>query len=397
MLKRLPPVSTIYPLKTALRVFKADSNAVSILENRLAEMFGGESAIAFNSGRAALAAVLRMIAATRRGKGVIVPAYFCYSVAAAIAKAGMRIYPADILPETLNYDYKDRVRPPPDDVVAVISPGLFGIPADMPELLRICEPSHLFVIEDAAQSLGATVDGIPAGSFGDVSLFSFSKGKPAGALGGGVLVTRGRALGAAMKNLAPEPNDAPAWKIALKSLAAAVALRPRIFSVVRLMPFVRLGQSIFDPGFKESGLDSGCAALAGAVLDLAESVIETRKNNARLLFENLEGMPGILIPRPREGIVPAYLRFPLIFEDPADRDAVIFELTTRGLGASAMYPKAIHKVKEAHEYMKLDLRPFPGAEKIARGIMTLPTQAGVTKSEIAKMAKIIRNVTTAGA
>jgi dTDP-4-amino-4,6-dideoxygalactose transaminase len=397
MFKRFPPVGTLFPLRTTLKAFKASPDAVSVLERRMVELFEGHAAFSFNSGRAALTAALRMIAQTRRGKGVIVPAYFCYSVAAAIAKAGMRIFPADVLPETLSYDYKDRVRPSPSDVVAVVSPGLFGIPGDIPELQRICRPDHLFVIEDAAQTLGASIDGKPAGSFGDVSLFSFGRGKPLGGLGGGVLVTRGRAISESMKAGCALPDPRAPWKSGLESFAAAAVLRPGLFSIVRLMPFIRFGGTVFDPDFVERGLDAGRAALITELLKIREQIFQVRLANGKALHESLDGIEGILIPKPRSGITHSYLRFPLIFEDPADRDAALFRLTTKGLGASTMYPKPLHKVEKAGKFLNLELRPFPGAEKVARGIMTLPTQASVGRRDINKIVKIIREVMAAGA
>ncbi len=393
---RLPPVATSLPLALRLSPWRADAGDVGRLESRIALDFGADGAAAFSSGRAGLARMLEQLAETRAGKGVLVPAYTCYTVASAIVRAGLTIYPTDLHVETLDFNYRNQAQPPPDDVFAVLSPGLFGLPADLTRLGDVCRAHRLFYIEDAAQTLGATVDGRPAGSFGDLSLFSFGRGKPLGAIGGGAVAARGAALAELLDRARIESPAGNRWRSTLTSLAGGAATNPIVFAWLRLLPFVSIGRSVFDPDFGIGGLDpprarlilDGLARLAGAV--------ERRQHVASMIESRLADIRGIILPRARAGIVSAALRFPVIFEDSADRDAALFRLTGRGLGASPMYPKPVCRIDKARPHVRMDLGPFPGAEKIARGLVTLPTHDAVRERDVEDIAAVIREVTAAG-
>ncbi len=73
---------------------------------------------------------------------------------------------------------------------AIIMPHLFGNPADMGEIVELAQSRNIRVIDDAAQALGATIDGRPAGSFGDAGIVSFGNEKICSGIGGGAVVSR---------------------------------------------------------------------------------------------------------------------------------------------------------------------------------------------------------------
>jgi len=77
---------------------------------------------------------------------------------------------------------------------AVVATHLDGLPANVPALRSLCDRAGVALVEDAAQALGATVDGRPVGSWGDVAVLSFSPGKPVDAGGGGAVATSRRDL-----------------------------------------------------------------------------------------------------------------------------------------------------------------------------------------------------------
>jgi dTDP-4-amino-4,6-dideoxygalactose transaminase len=88
---------------------------------------------------------------------------------------------------------------------AVIVPHLFGNPADTGAIIDLARGRNIRVIDDAAQALGATIDGRPIGSFGDVGILSFGSEKVCFGLGGGVVVSGSNELltGAVALDLAP--------------------------------------------------------------------------------------------------------------------------------------------------------------------------------------------------
>ncbi|MCB9477023.1 MAG: DegT/DnrJ/EryC1/StrS family aminotransferase [Deltaproteobacteria bacterium] len=393
---RLPPVATMTPVSAALAPLGSRGGEREILERETADRLSGDRALAFNSGRAALTWLLTVLAGQRTGGGVIVPAYTCYSVPSAIVRSGLRIYPMDIDPATLDFAPKDLDGHWPTDVFAVVSPGLFGLPADLTTLEAACRDKHVFLIDDAAQTWGATVDGRAAGSFGDAGLASFGRGKPLGGVGGGVLVTRGQALGDAVEGSRPVDTKLNSLKVAFKSVAGALAVRRWLFPMVQALPFVTMGVNEFKPEFAVGGLSAARSALILRLFSMQDALIAKRVRMGELVREALSDIPGLILPAPRENMTATYLRFPVVFEDPADRDAALMRLSAKGLGATRMYPKPVHLIDGASEFVYGDLGPFPGAEKVAKGILTLPTHAGVRERDVAKFAEVIRRVTKAG-
>jgi dTDP-4-amino-4,6-dideoxygalactose transaminase len=77
---------------------------------------------------------------------------------------------------------------------AIIVPHLFGNPADIGEIVELANSNNIVVIDDAAQALGAIIDGQPAGSFGDMGVLSFGAEKVCFGLGGGALVSHSRGV-----------------------------------------------------------------------------------------------------------------------------------------------------------------------------------------------------------
>ena len=77
-----------------------------------------------------------------------------------------------------------------DKTTAIIVPHLFGNPADIDAIIDLARPKNIRVIDDAAQALGATIDGRPVGSFGNAGILSFGSEKVCSGLGGGVIVSR---------------------------------------------------------------------------------------------------------------------------------------------------------------------------------------------------------------
>ncbi|MCZ7582455.1 MAG: DegT/DnrJ/EryC1/StrS family aminotransferase [Deltaproteobacteria bacterium] len=157
-----------------------------------------------------------------------------------------------------------------------------------------------------------------------------------------------------------------------------------------------LGASVFDPGFEIGGLDAGRAAMVRRLLPEFEALVARRRETAGQLTAGLRGLPGLILPAPRSGIQSSWLRFPAIFEDAGDRDAALYRLTTKGLGASTMYPVPVHKIPQAAEMVRGDFGPFPGAEKIARGLVTLPTHGAVRRRHGDEIIKIVRETLGAG-
>ncbi len=166
---------------------------VELFEKEIAEFCGVKHAIGVASGTDALFLALKALG-IGKGDAVIVPAFTFFATAGAVVNVGAQPIFADIDPKTFNISVKDVERilntyEGPNKIRAIIPVHLYGQMADMDEILNLAKKHNLYVIEDAAQAIGAEYKGKKAGSLGDIGCFSFFPTKNLGAYGDGGMVT----------------------------------------------------------------------------------------------------------------------------------------------------------------------------------------------------------------
>ncbi|MFO1111712.1 MAG: DegT/DnrJ/EryC1/StrS family aminotransferase [Bradyrhizobium sp.] len=158
------------------------------LEAEFAEAVGARYAVAVGSGGVALQMVLRAMG-LKPGDEAIHQVDTCSATAMAVMNAGVTPIFADIADRTFMLDRADvemRIGP---QTRALIATHMWGNPEDMPALRTLARERGLKLIEDACLGLGAIVKGRPAGSWGDVAVFSFGCVKPIQTGEGGMIVT----------------------------------------------------------------------------------------------------------------------------------------------------------------------------------------------------------------
>jgi perosamine synthetase len=146
----------------------AQGEQVVRFEGALASLIGIHGAVAVSSGTAALHLALLALEIGEDDE-VVIPSFVCPALLNAIRNVRAMPVLADINRETFNIDVRDLKRRLTQKTRAVIVPHLFGLPADIREIVALGIP----VIEDCAQSLGSRSEGAPTGSFGVLSVFSF--------------------------------------------------------------------------------------------------------------------------------------------------------------------------------------------------------------------------------
>ena len=191
-----------------------------------------------STGRAAMTLAFQAMKRAARDPNrveVIVPGYTCYSVPAAIERAGLVPRLCDVDPATLSPDLESLADLDFGRVLAIVSANLYGLPNALDDLESLARRHGIFMLDDAAQALGARYQGRPVGSFGDVGLFSFDKGKNITTLQGGVLVSDSASLSDALDAAATRAARGvtrrnarnPLQTAGLCTSAAALGLRGR--------------------------------------------------------------------------------------------------------------------------------------------------------------------------
>ena len=185
----LPDLRAAFERVVATASFVAGEE-VTNFESALAELVGVPRAVGVGSGTAALHITL-LAAGIGPGDEVILPPNTFFATAEAVMASGARPVFVDVDPGTALIDpeaVNDAITP---RTAAIIAVHLYGQPAVMDRLVRIAERYGLFLLEDAAQAIGATWDAVPVGSLGHAAAFSFYPAKNLGALGeAGAVTTR---------------------------------------------------------------------------------------------------------------------------------------------------------------------------------------------------------------
>ena len=180
---------------------------VEFLEKSLAKITGRKYAVACNSGTDALHFALISLG-VNAGYDVLTTQFSWIATASCISMVGAR--PVFCEPNILTYhmDLDSIKRMWTPRVKAIVYPHLFGSMSDTKEILDFCKEKNIAFIEDAAQSLGASLNDVKAGSIGDVSCLSFNANKVvAGIAGGGAVLTDDKDKAELFKKLRRHGNN----------------------------------------------------------------------------------------------------------------------------------------------------------------------------------------------
>lgn len=342
-----------------------------------------------SSGRAALALILRSLARLRPGRGVVaLPAYTCYTVPAAVVRAGLKFHPLEINPENLDVVPEQLERLPGEGVLAILTSNLFGLLNDTDRIRQAARARGAFVIDDAAQALGATRNGCPAGLLGDVGFYSFGRGKALATMEGAVIVTNSEEIAAAIQRESAGTRPASPFHslgLLVQMLAYSVLLHPRLYWIPNSLPFLKLGTTQFDPDFADFRLPGIVRELLPRLMDRLAAMNQIRRANAAALRAAFKNHPDFSVLQPGEGVEPNYIRFPLLARDEATRDRAVQLLRRAGIGAGSFYPGAVCDIDGIAPHMATANFHRPAAEETSRRLLTLPTHPYVRESDLRQM------------
>lgn len=353
--------------------------AMSAREAEFRREFAVDHVFLVCSGSAALTVALRALKTLSGKSDVIVPAYTCFSVPAAVLTAGLRPVPCDINPATFDYDHDLLPQTLTSDTLCVVAHHLFGVPADIERTRTLCRARGIFVVEDAAQAMGIESRGRKLGTLGDVGIFSFGRGKNITCGAGGALLTNSsRIAGAVTRQYEelPMPPAAETVSEFVKLAMMTIFIRPRLYWLPAAVPALRLGETIFPddvPLRRMTGFKAGL--LCGWQERLARAN-RTRSATAAY-FEQC--LPVSLHAHP-------YLRLPVAVSSAEKKRTLYATSRSRGLGLSAAYPTAVSDIPQVRA--RIDGQQFPSARRVAERLLTIPTHQWVTDQDRRAIAEL---------
>ena len=369
-----PPAESMIPWPVLLGSLLQSSD---YFKEQLCNYLQVEHCILGNSGRSLLYLLLDKLKKRHHGARdeVLIPGYTCYSVTASVVKAGLKIKVYDLNPATLQPDFDSLRNSISDKTLAIIFQHLFGIPAPIHDMKETAENTGAYLIEDAAQSLGGTLNGQTLGTIGDFGFYSFGRGKPLPLGSGGALVGKDADVLSGL-DLKPRNKGYPSL---MSTAVTQVMSKPAFYWIPEMLP-LGLGETHFDPDFNISGMPLIIQKLAEHFVSILDDLNAHRHDIANIYKRAFSS--DSVIPIATEGS-PFYTRFPIM------AGPVPIPKELKRLGVRRMYPQAIADVDTIKPYLVDNEASTPGATEIAQDLITLPTHKGITEN-VAK--EIARNV-----
>lgn len=386
---------TVFELLKWLALQPRAAKTVELFRTAFCARYRHSHCFFVSSGRAAMVLLLRALRtlASPKRDTVIVPSYTCYSVPASAIRAGLRVRVLDIDPDTLSYDLDALARTDFSSVLAIVSANLYGLPNNLPAIAAIARQQGVYFIDDAAQSLGATIDGQPAGSFGDAGLYSLDKGKNITSIQGGILVTESPEIAEALRKQV-ETLSTPPWQRtlaqAIQLIIYGLLLRPWLYWIPASLPFLKLGTTRYEIDYPIERYDLRLGVMAAILFCKFDIVTRQRTKNARRYLEQLQDIPFLHLPAPLPGAEPVYLRLPVLVDTREQRDQLLTLLNAEGLGTTGSYPLATIDIPEIQDHLDSIRSRGDKGRLVAAGILTLPTHSYVSRPRIDRICTIIK-------
>ncbi|CAG0954377.1 perosamine synthetase [Rhodocyclaceae bacterium] len=332
---------------------------VQAFEAALSALCGGRPVRAFNSGTATLEVALRL-AGVGSGDEVLTTPMTWVATANVILEVGATPVFVDIDAATRNIDLDRLEAAITPKTKAIIPVDLAGLPVDRDQLYAIANARKLRVVEDAAQSFGASWNGKPIGSTGDFVSFSFHANKNLTTSEGGALVL---------------PAD----------------VDPALCERLRLQGVKRFPDGTMDVdvlGGKWNLTDIAAAIGLGQLPHLAEFT-ERRRALARRYLERLAPLAartGLELP-PADFTNCNWHMFQPLLPPGTDRAAFIAAMKERNVGVGVHYP-ALHLFSL---YRKLGFKEgdFPAAEDVGRRTVTLPLFPAMADADVDRVCEAV--------
>ena len=334
---------------------------VKELEDRLASYVGVNHAISCSSGTDALLMPL-MAYGVGPGDAIFTTPFTFIATAEVIQLLGAKPVFVDIDPKTFNIDpdalaltLANLGKNPQTAALkpkGIIPVDLFGQPADYDRINAVAREHGLFVLEDAAQSFGATYKARRVGTLGEVAATSFFPAKPLGGYGdGGAIFTDNEEMAALLRSIRNHGQGTDRYEN------------------------IRIGLN--------GRLDSLQAAILLVKLEIFDREVAARQEVARRYSEALQEV--VEVPYVAPDCTSVWAQYSVLSDH---RDALLAKLKDAGIPTAIYYPIPLH-LQGAFAPLGYKAGDFPVSEAAARSIFSLPMHPYLTAEVQARICEII--------
>ena len=372
------------------------------LEEEFKKYLGVKYAFSFNSGRSAFLAILRSLNFSQDNE-VLLQAFTCNAAANPIIWADLKPVYVDCNEKTFNIDVEDLKKKIEPRSRVVVAQHTFGLPANMDEILEVCQRNNLILIEDCAHSLGATYKDKKVGTFGKAAFFSFSRDKVISSVYGGIAVTNDEELAKKLKDF-QEKISYPSYFWTLQQLLHPILMNWLILPVYN---FLKLGKIILilsqwlhilskavhwkekrgkKPSYFPKRLPNALTVLTLNQFKKLERFNNHRKKIADFYSQELINTKyEILDTKYKEGNI--FLRF---FVKHPNAHKIIKRAWKENILIGDWYTTPIAPHDTKLEKVQYQLGSCPQAEKLAKITLNLPTHINISEKEAGKIVDFLK-------
>ena len=329
---------------------------VNKFESEFASLIGTKYAVTTSNGTAALHLAL-LAAGIRPGDEVIVPGFTFVAPANMAIQMGAKPVYVDIDPKTWCIDVSKVKKSITGKTKAIIPVHIYGNVCEMEALVKITKDNGIYLIEDVAEAALSKYRGKFAGSFGDLSCFSFQATKTITMGEGGAVLT----------------ND------------EKLSERMRIMRSHGMRQDKRYWHDVVGYNYRLTNLQ---AALGYAQLQNADKIINEKARVHKRYLENLSDLPGIELQHISKEVEPVIWTVAIRINQEyfkGDRDFLIAELLKRNIETRpGFYPFSLMPLYEAE--------PLPIAQSIAKNIISLPSYPSLSDEDIDGICSQLRSL-----
>ena len=330
---------------------------VSDFERRLADFVGVPHALTTGNGTVALHLAL---AALRIGPGdeVIVPDLTFAATANAVIYCGATPVMVDVLPDDWNLDPAAVAAAVTPRTKAILPVHLYGHPCRLDEILHIAKAAELYVVEDAAESLGSRYHERPSGSHGDIACFSFYGNK---------LITTGE--GGACVTSKPELHERMSF------------LRDHGMNKKKRYWHDEVGFN-----YRITSLQ---AAIGLAQMERIGELLAAKRRNAELYRQGLAGL-GLEMSDELPGAFSSYWMFNVLLPEAIDRAELMRALAEQGIDTRCVfYP--LHQMPPYQRYVRPG-QEFPVSDRLSARGLSLPSATTLRQDQIERVCATLRGL-----
>ena len=316
-------------------------------EGKVRNLVGAKHVVAVSSGTAALHTTL-MALGVKPGDEVVVPSLTFVATANVVLACGAKPLFVDVKKD-YNIDPESFKKAANKRTKVVIPVHVYGYPADMDEIREVASSRGIAVVEDAAESLGATYKGTQTGKLSDAGCFSMYATKVVTSGEGGAIST---------------DDDGLAEKLRLvRNHGMVHGYDTRVLGFNYRLPEIS-------------------AAIASVQMDKLDGFLQARAKNAKFLTERVSSAPGVEFTQDAEDRKHVYYLYTLHLRK--KRDQVLKALNAAGVGAAVYWKIPVHK---APLYAKLGYgrKTLMQTEDAAGHVISLPVHPGISQPDMQRV------------